>query len=186
MQSKSKFWQKGEFYFVLLLLCVTLYFVIESTGFPKMAQIFPLVVGSAALLIIVVDVLQLVIPKFGDKFARFRGGELFTTEKEKELAQSLKEAGKSDTAEEEGGETLKESESKLILKTFAWFLGAFVLFYLFGYLVFAGVFLFLFLKVYAHQKFLKSFLITAVFTLFVWLAFSQFLRLDTFAGSALF
>lgn len=186
MSNKSKFWQKGEFYFIVLLFIITLYFVVTALGFPRMAKIFPMVVGTAALLIITADVLQLTIPKLGQKFSGFKGGEIFKTEKEDELTKEFREKGEGDTVDEEGGESVTESETSLIIKTFFWFMGGFAVFYYFGYLVFAVAFLFFFLKLYAHLSFIRSFILTACFTLFVWLAFSLFLKLDIFAGSSLF
>lgn len=186
MSNEVKFWHKGEFYFVALLFIITLYFVIESWGFPRLAKIFPLVVGITALLIVTADVVQTMAPKIGNKFQGFKGGELFKTKKEEELTRALKEAGKGDTVEEEGGETVKESEASLTIKTFLWFMGAFVTFYLFGYLVFCAAFLFLYLRFYARLSFMRSSAITAGFTLFVWIAFSEFLKLRIFAGSVLF
>lgn len=186
MKTEVKFWRKGEFYFVLLLFFVTLFYVIEALSFPPMSRFFPVIVGGTALAIATADILQLMIPKLGRRFRGFKGGELFKTEKEEEMARALEEAKKGDTIKEEGGEAIEESPAARIIKTFLWFVGAYILFYFLGYLLFTVVFMFLFLKFYAHLTIGRSLVMTGGFTLFVWLAFSLFLKLDVFAGGKLF
>ncbi|MDP2917295.1 MAG: tripartite tricarboxylate transporter TctB family protein [Dehalococcoidia bacterium] len=186
MKTEVKVWRKGEFYFVLLLFIFTLYYVVEAFSFPPMSRFFPVIVGGAALVIVTVDLLQLMIPKLGRRFRGFKGGELFKTEKEEELARALEEAKQGDTIKEEGGKAIEESPTMGIIKIFLWFVGAYLLFYFLGYLLFTMVFMFLFLKFYAHLAMRRSLAMTAGFTLFVWLAFSLFLKLDIFAGGKLF
>ncbi|MDP2931745.1 MAG: tripartite tricarboxylate transporter TctB family protein [Chloroflexota bacterium] len=186
MNRTAKFWHKGEFYYIALLFIVTLLFVVESAGFPTKAKLFPLIVGGAALLVITADVLQMIFPALGEKFQGFKGGELFKTNREQQVVKELKARGEGDTADEEGTEAAGRSETMETVKTFLWFMGGFAVFYLFGYLAFSFLFIFLFLKFYARLSLIKSLAITGGFTLFVWAAFSLFLRLDILAGSSLF
>lgn len=173
MNNQEKLWRKGELYLVVLLFAFTLMVVIGALEFPYKARIFPLLVGSAGLLLMIMDILHMLIPKFGARFRSLRGGELF-------------EIGKGQRTEEAPPQ--KEETVRLIsiVKTFLWFIGAFICFYVLGYLLFSIVFMFLFLKFYTSLSLIRSLEITIGFCLGLWMAFSLFLKLDIFAGSALF
>ena len=170
------FWRKGEFYLVVLLFIFTMVVVTGAFGFPYLAKVFPLLVGSVGLLLIIMDVLQMLIPKFGVRFRSLKGGEVFTAGKAAEKAIEKE-------AQAEKEEIVRPIS---ILKTLLWFIGAFIGFYLFGYLLFAIVFLFLFLKFYSSLSLIRSLEITGGVSLFLWLSFTLFLKLDIFAGSVLF
>ena len=128
------------------------------------------------LILIIMDILQMLIPKFGVRFRSLKGGEVFATSKAVEIA----------IEKEAQAEKEESARPKNILKTLLWFISAFIGFYLFGYLLFAIVFLFLFLKFYSSLSLIRSLEITGGASLFLWLSFTLFLKLDIFAGSALF
>ena len=173
MNNGGKLWRKGELYLVVLLFAFTLMVVIGALEFPYKAKIFPLLVGSAGLLLITMDILHMLIPKFGVRFRSLRGGELF-------------EIGKGERTEGAPPQKKETARPRSILKTFLWFIGAFISFYFLGYLLFSIMFLFLFLKFYTSLSLIRSLEITVGFSLCLWMAFSLFLKLDIFAGSALF
>lgn len=152
MNNEGKLWRKGEFYLVVLLFAFILMVIIGALGFPYKAKIFPLLVGSAGLLLITTDILHMLIPQFGARFGSLRGGELF-------------EIGKGGRTEEAPPQKEKTARPRSILKTFLWFIGGFVAFYLFGYLLFSILFLFLFLKIYTSLSLIRSLEITAGFSL---------------------
>lgn len=176
MNREAGFWRKGEFYLVVLLFMFTMVIVTGALGFPYLAKVFPLLVGSVGLLLIIMDIVQMLIPKFGVRFRSLRGGEVFTTSKAAEITKGIE----TEAEEQEIARPIS------ILKTFLWFIGAFISFYLFGYLLFAIVFLFLFLKFYSSLSLIRSLEITGGASLFLWMAFTLFLKLDIFAGSILF
>jgi hypothetical protein len=170
-----RFWHKGEFYLVMLFLMTVIMFVTLGTGFPRLARIFPLLVGSAGLLLIALDILQLLVPKFSRRFQSFRGGEVFESRQTEAMYQ---ERG-------QPTDTPQIARPMSILKTVLWFAGAFAGFYLLGYLPFSVLFLFLFLKFYSSLSLKMSAAITAGVSLFLWVTFSFALKLDIFQGSAL-
>lgn len=176
MNNEGKLWHKGEFYLVVLLFAFTMLIVTGAFGFPYLAKVFPLLVGSVGLLLIVMDILQMLIPKFGVQFRSLQGGELFRTSKAEEITKER----------ETQTEKAEIARPISILKTFLWFIGAFIGFYFLGYLLFSIMFLFLFLKFYSAFSLTRSLEITGGFSLLLWMAFTLFLKLDIFAGSALF
>ena len=171
--NRGKPWRNGEFYLVLFLFAFMLMIVLGAVGFPYKARIFPLLVGSAGLLLIITDILHILVPGFGRRFISLRGGELF-------------ELGKVEKKEEVASESEVKTHPRRIMITFLWFVGGFIAFYVLGYLLFSVLFLFFFLVLYTSLSLIRSLEITSSFCLALWLAFSLFLKLEIFAGSALF
>jgi len=176
MNNRERYWQRGEFYLVVLFFAFFMMIFVGAFDFPRLVKMFPLLVGSVGLFLIIMDILQMLIPKFGVQFRSLKGGEVFET--------GITDAKR--MVIEGHNEDEESVKGMSILKTFFWFVGAFVTFFLLGYLLFSTLFLFLFLKFYAAFNLRKSVAITGGFALCLWMAFSLFLKLDIFAGSALF
>lgn len=173
MNNRKKYWQRGDFYLVVLYFAFFMMILVGAFGFPRLVKLFPLLVGSLGLFLLTMDILQILIPRFGIQFSSIKGGELFATDKEQEKSIDREEQGES-------------SQPRRILYTLGWFAGAFVIFFTLGYFLFSVLFLFLFLMFYARFNLRRSLGITAGFSLCFWLAFSLFLKLNLTAGSALF
>jgi len=175
MNNQERFWHRGQFYLVVLFFAFTVMIIAGALTFESAykAALFPLLVGSVGLLLVTVDILHILIPKFGARFRSIRGGELF-------------EIGKAEVVK---GQQVEEEEAARpisILKTILWFISAYIIFCFLGYLLFSIVFLFLFLKFYSSLSLIKSLEITVGSALCLWIIFTQLLKLDIFAGSILF
>jgi hypothetical protein len=171
------FWHKGEFYLVMLFLLFIVMVLTLGVGFPRLARIFPLTVGTIALLLLTLDLLQLVIPKFGRQFQSFQGMAIIESRQVKSLYEEEK--------------TVKAKKSPRIrpmniLIMLMWIYGAYIAFYLFGYLPFSILFLFLFLKFFSAVSLKMSLTITAIVSLFLWVAFTLILKMDVLQGGILF
>lgn len=171
------FWHKGDFYLVMLILLFIAMILTLGVGFPRLARIFPLTVGTIALLLLILDVLQLIIPKFSRQFQGFKGMAIFETRQIK----SLYEKDKMVKAQKS-----PRIRPMNILLMIMWTYGAYIAFYFLGYLPFSILFIFLFLKFYSAVSLKMSLTITAIVSLFLWVAFSLILKMNVLEGGILF
>lgn len=172
------FWRKGDFYLVVLFFMISMMFVIGALEFPRISRIFPLLVGSLCLLLLTADILQFLVPKFGNQFRSLKGGELFETH----ATQNVEAVYQERRAPAKKQEIVRPVS---ILKTILWFFVGYIIFYVLGYLPFATLFLFLFLKFYSSVSLKMSALLAVSTCLFLGVLFSFVLGLDIFQGSIL-
>ena len=161
---KPKFWQDLGLYFSVLLFIWIILVIVVGLDFPFRARLFPLIIGIIALPLIIVTILGRIFTGVSNRIEALRGSELFDTSG----AQKLMETTEVD----------KTQISYLtLLKIALWFSGGFILFYFLGYLPATIIFLFCFLRFYAHYRLKTCAAITGVLALAAWAIFTAFLRL---------
>lgn len=151
--------------FSLLLILVMTFFVIIAFNYNPQARLFPLVVGSMTLIMLIIQFLGETVRTFGKRFPFLSQQGMFSTPPNKEDKQG------------ERGQTLDESAPwTSVLVIIMSIIGFIIVLYYTNYLVAVFVFLFTVLCLIGKEKPLKGLGIAIIMTLFMYILFDLVLN----------
>jgi len=162
-----KFTEDSIFSLVITIIMAT--FVILSLQLGPVARTIPLLVGVPTLILVITQFFADVMHHWTKKIKKYTGGKILRDQEER-----AKTIVKDST--ETSNKPLKKEEGKDIrtkeLKMFSWILSLFALIYFIGYLIAVPLFLMLYLKIYAKERWVISVGLTiivygAMYTLFI-------------------
>ncbi|MCF8094412.1 MAG: tripartite tricarboxylate transporter TctB family protein [Desulfobacteraceae bacterium] len=145
--------------FLFFLLFVAVVMTLMSLRFSSSSRLLPMLSGLFVAIMLVFLLATLYAPNIADWYQRFEGRTIMKTD------------------------SLTAAERKREIAVTGWFIGAFLLIYMLGFMVAIPVFLFLFFRLYAdYDSWFITIVTPGIVTLVVYIAFITVLRVPLYRG----
>lgn len=163
MAERQSFWEDPEFYLNVVLFALVVTVLFRCAHLSTTARLLPLIVSIGALPLIILNIVASMVSPLKAKMSALKGGDFIKV--------------KHDESHERSNEIIYFSD---FLKISLWFIGAYLVFFLGGYLPMVVSFSLLFLKFRIGFTWGRAVIMTLVFSLTTWAVFSLILDLEPF------
>lgn len=156
--------------FTFFLLFIVVMMMALTFGYRPGAKLVPMLVGVCTLVLLVSLSLMIVFPRFASQYQKFEGKSL--------LYLKAKESEKSNVGMKEAEETDRKKERSVV----GWLLFLAASTYLFGFFIAIPLFLFLFLRFWAHESWVLSLTMSGIILGAVFFIFAYVLNVPLHQG----